>query len=770
LHDFIEPEPTALIDTLINPDNHLHREISDALSRVLRPASVRFKFSIQALDLSSPTELGLSPQVKSWNIPLTKRLWVRCESHRSIDYSLLAEDLARQLRSIDLPDFSDAVFRCVAAGMTDPDWRLRIDLTPPLILLNHWAAWGDIQAITRLINAILWRNGLQVSGILKNWRLHLFCCVRGNTVQFPNKQQAIDCIAPLLNQLSPQGIQGATIYGVQAMSDGLPKEDESPFWTHWLDLPGAKDIRYTIPPLVLAQQGDEQALRFILQRLLNPDIDRTFINGGIGISLLKRKGLLHIMSEAPACPLESQIVDPISKVLGQIALPDILGVRIHGRISGQQATKWNHAIDFGVEMPQLPSHTTGIPFKPTTPHWQQWFFSRGWLRPATSLPTTLSHKVLWSWLGAGLVLVMGLDVSGHLFSRRVQTTATQPPTTATQSPLSYGNTLFDEKVAAYQELCNTSGAPEVLIVGSSRAMRGIDPQVLEQELASRGYAKARVYNFGINGATAQVVDLLLRRLLQPKQLPKLVIWADGARAFNDGRSDRTYATIADSRGFQQLPGNEGAAIAKSQPFIINGYAAVDSFLNNTLAKVSLTYGQRDRLQKRLPSLLPHLLGERTTDEVVEADAINPSGFLSLGAEFEPSTYYQKYLKVSGDSDNDYASFSLTGTQDTATRQTLEFLQRQQIPLVFVNVPLSDRYLDDTRQKYELSFKQYMQNLSSADKLQFVDLVGLWMQDYSFYSDPSHLNRMGAQQVSIYLARNAPINWQVITAAPRKISP
>ncbi len=762
MSNFIEPELTKLVENLVDPDEHLRRELSEALGKVLRPAGARFKFSIQTVEASSAPD-----QVKPWSIPLTKRLWVRCESHRSLDYSLLADDLAYQLRSLDLPDFTDAVFRCVAAGMTNLDWRLRVDLTPPLVLLHHWAAWGDIQAITRLINAVLWHNGLQVSGILKNWRLHLFCCVRGNTVQFPNKQQAIDCVVPLLSQLSPQGIQGATIYGVQAMSDGLPKEEESPFWTHWLDLPGANDVRYTMPPLVLAQQGDEQALKFILQRLLNPDIDQTFINGGIGISLLKRKGLLHIMSESPVCPLESQIVDPISKVLGQIALPDILGVRIHGRISGQHATQWNHGIDFGVEILQLPSNTTGLPIQPATPNWQEWLFNKGWLRPAASPPNVLSRKVLWSWLGAGLVLMMGLDIGGSLLSRQVKASIAHTP--ASQSPLSYGNTLFDEKMAAYQELCATKGAPDVLIVGSSRAMRGIDPQILERELGDRGFANARVYNFGINGATAQVVDLLVRRLLQPNQLPKLVIWADGARAFNDGRSDRTYATIADSRGFQQLPGSEGAAIAKSQPFIINGYAAVDSFLNKTLSKASLAYGQRDRLHQALQSLPPHLLGERSAAELVEAEAINRSGFLSLGAEFEPGTYYQKYLKVSGDSDNDYANFNLAGTQDAATRQTVEFLQRQQIPLVFVNAPLSDRYLDNTRQKYELAFKQHMQTFASAGKLQFVDLVGLWMQDYSLYSDPSHLNRSGAQQVSTYLARTAPIDWQVIAATPKKAS-
>jgi hypothetical protein len=750
-------DSTEFGDDLADADEHLRRQLSDALGKVLRPAGVRFKFSIQHVEV-------LPEPDKLWNIPLSKRLWVRCESRKSLDYSLLAEDLARQLRSIDLPDFSDAVFRCVAAGMNDHDWRLRIDLTPPLVLLHHWAAWGDIQAITRLTNAVLRPNGLQVSGILKNWRLHLFCCVRGNSVQFPNKQQAIDCVVPLLKQLSPQGIQGATIYGVQAMSDGLPKEDESPFWTHWLDLPAASDVRYTMPPLALAEQGNEQALKFILQRLLNPDLDRVFVNGGIGLSLMKRKGLLHIMSEAPACPLESQIVDPVAKVLRQISLPDVLGVRIYGRISGQQATKWNHGIDFGVEMLQLPSHTTGLPIKPATPDWQQWFFNKGWLRPANSIPAPLGQKVLWLWLGAGLALVLGLDIGGRLLSRQVQVSKTRNiPAVSAQSPLSYGNSLFDEKVAAYQELCATQGTPEVLIVGSSRAMRGIDPLILEQELAARGYARTRVYNFGINGATARVVDLLLRRMLQPRQLPKLVIWADGARAFNEGRSDRTYATIADSPGFQQLPGSEGAAIAKSQPIIINGYAAIDSFLNKSLAKVSFAYGRRDRLKQSLQALPPHLLGERSAIEVIETEAINKSGFLSMGVEFDPSTYYQKYLKVSGDSDNDYTNFSLVGMQDVATRQTVSFLQQRQIPLVFVNVPLSDRYLDNTRQKHEFTFKQYMQTLATEGKVQFIDLVGLWMQDYNIYSDPSHLNRAGAQQVASYLARIAPINWQAIAS-------
>ena len=45
---------------------------------------------------------------------------------------------------------------------------------------------------------------------------------------------------------------------------------------------------------------------------------------------------------------------------------------------------------------------------------------------------------------------------------------------------------------------------------------------------------------------------MTRRLLTPEQLPKLIIWADGARAFNSGRVDKTYNAIATSVGYQHL--------------------------------------------------------------------------------------------------------------------------------------------------------------------------------------------------------------------------
>ena len=54
--------------------------------------------------------------------------------------------------------------------------------------------------------------------------------------------------------------------------------------------------------------------------------------------------------------------------------------------------------------------------------------------------------------------------------------------------------------------------PDVLVIGSSRALRGVEFQpALRQALDASGYDGLSIFNFGVNGATAQVVDLIVRR-------------------------------------------------------------------------------------------------------------------------------------------------------------------------------------------------------------------------------------------------------------------
>ena len=68
-------------------------------------------------------------------------------------------------------------------------------------------------------------------------------------------------------------------------------------------------------------------------------------------------------------------------------------------------------------------------------------------------------------------------------------------------------------------------------MGSSRALQGLDPQALQQALAQQGHPGLEIYNFSVNGATAQVVSFLTRQLFAPDLYPQMVVWAVGSRSF-----------------------------------------------------------------------------------------------------------------------------------------------------------------------------------------------------------------------------------------------
>ena len=77
-------------------------------------------------------------------------------------------------------------------------------------------------------------------------------------------------------------------------------------------------------------------------------------------------------------------------------------------------------------------------------------------------------------------------------------------------------------------------------------------------------------------------------------------------------------------------------------------------------------------------------------------------------------------------------------------------------MVFVNLPLSDIYLDKFRRQHEITFKKYMQDLMDSNQLTFVDMDGLLNTRHDHFSDPSHLNQTGAVAVSEYLTQTKAI--------------
>jgi hypothetical protein len=314
---------------------------------------------------------------------------------------------------------------------------------------------------------------------------------------------------------------------------------------------------------------------------------------------------------------------------------------------------------------------------------------------------------------------------------------------------SFNSQRLDQELQLYLQYLRTHGKPDILIVGSSRSLQGIDPTALEEALAAQGYPGLKVYNFGINGATAQVTNLLLQKILTPEQLPQLILWGDGSRAFNDGRPDQTYSQIVASAGYKRLARGDRPIPTRTTDWEIPTFVTT---ANKSLANSAAVAAAEGSI----------------------AVDLTHQGFQVVSEQYDPGRYYQRYPRVPGQYDNDYQNFNLSGKQTEATVSLATFARDHGITLVFVNLPLTPGFLDSVRKTHEAEFQQHMWQLARREQFMFCDLSQHpALVQNSYFADPSHINRHGARAVALQLAEDATIPWQITRSnlpAARKPGP
>jgi hypothetical protein len=838
---------------------------NESLARQGDPNAIARYLSETLSTLGVAVQVKVKRQVKA-NVPTDKgRLWVFCQSNYTPDPSLIAEPVAAKLRNLKLLNYKDAVISTQVVGETQPDWLLLIDLTPPEVMLKEWARWGDVQAIVRLLNISFNNSKVEIQASLQDSTLHVFCMpgTESPDAVIPAQKLCVDKIVPNLEALAPQGILSAAIYGQKTVNSSQPE------WIDWQSLPAKQHSALATSPIELARDGDMEAIIFLLQRLLNPNLNKRLQTGGIRVKLARKEDLLHIMCDAPVCPARKKIAAKIINFIKHLQLTDLAGVRVYGRRAGNKKPFWQSGIDFKERERVVPEATPE--FAATSAYVQEllpdeeepvlrpdltaeevqnfvanaardwggtvknWFLGTQLFveKQQASENSEGVGRVALVWGAVGLLLTLQTDwITGKILTSLAPPTTqiAQSPTAPEEAPTAFlansteeqsqPNSTFnnsgftsqnnsnrgkatataillaarsqlpsfnvrqlDEQLALYkQRLAKNGMPPDVLIIGSSRALRGVDPDALAKGLASQGYPDVDVFNFGVNGATAQVVDFIIRRVLQPAELPKTIIWADGSRAFNSGRRDKTFAAILESRGYQYAlktslardDSTEDTAItakeAENSKQKTSGNEVLNETLNEGFSTVSRSYKKRDRLKgqivkiyKSLPiiSALKKLdSSNELTDPLEDAAnyAVDFDGFLPLSIRFNPSTYYQKHAKVAGNYDRDYQNFELLGEQNEALQAVLNYTEKRNINVVFVNMPLTAEYLDPVRTKYEQEFQKYMLDLASLPNFVYRDLTQAFLKANDYFSDPSHLNRYGAYEVSKKLAKDPMIPW------------
>ena len=341
-------------------------------------------------------------------------------------------------------------------------------------------------------------------------------------------------------------------------------------------------------------------------------------------------------------------------------------------------------------------------------------------------------RVMVNWMGAiATFQAIPADAPERAFLQRQQRQYLQQLVAAQQqaelASLPYvfpnlGSPVLNEQLVLYLSYVATVGPPDVLIVGSSRALYGIDPDTLEAALsARRELGPVNVYNLSVNGATAQVLNFMLQRLLTPDQLPRVVVWGTGSRGFNSARFDATFANVLDSPGYR-------AALAGNRPAF-----------------------------------------DLRQQAIVQPSGLTSKGFLPVPTVFDPAQYYQRFPQVAGRFDGFYNPFNLDGVQTVSFRSLTSFLRTRQIELVMVNLPLSSDFLDAFRLNLEQRFQRFLQSEGQRSDFQVVDLLTQWRSRNDVFSDPSHLNQAGADAIAQQLANHPALLGALNRAQPAERS-
>ncbi|NJK33710.1 MAG: hypothetical protein HC919_01485 [Oscillatoriales cyanobacterium SM2_2_1] len=188
-------------------------------------------------------------------------------------------------------------------------------------------------------------------------------------------------------------------------------------------------------------------------------------------------------------------------------------------------------------------------------------------------------------------------------------------------------------------------------------------------------------------------------------------------------------------------------------------------MNRLRDTVLISYSRRSPVRTDLMNQLDGLTRWVSNNEAIisatvpmRSQAMDAKGFVPFAVRFDPETYFQTHPRVAGEFDNDYRNFEPEGQQFEALTNVVRFTRKKGIPLVVVNLPLHDTYLDGARLRQEDRFQQVMTQLAAEQGFTYVDFSRRWRQDDTVFSDPSHLNDQGAIAVAKALAEDESIPW------------
>ncbi len=618
---------------------------------------------------------------------------------------------------------------------------------------------------------------------------------KGDCLYLYSQEPQADCASNILEAIaiSTQDLEGSVLF-----SEGIRRlKLHGKAWALGVDLP------ITQSAIAAAE---------VIAALLNtfrkdPKLVKT------KLKLLLQNHCLNLLCETATPILQAELALPMLNTLRSVQAAEYFqAVTVSNRVIGDKKPNWSFEIDLlaiGAPDPEVDQQQVNLdpdqeiaPLKDLDQDLEQDFgqtSDRPWLRSFSNSLLEVGKFVFGlRWLGqtnpqiasvpiciASLAIGIGATVAIDrqlsnyaqsnttkliISNSQIDTQDSNPDKGISAKPVpNFNISLFNEKLSLLDwQATDQRRSPDILIMGSSRALRGIEPSALEQALAAKGYPNLKAFNLGIDGATAQVVNIQLTEILTRPQLPKMIIWADGLRAFNSSRNDITYEEITASVGYQQLQkalkdgnpnqdnpianGNENAKINQPIAQALNLVFATPTKRQEVRTSVVKSFDKATHALSNSEALIAATMPNTVT-------AIDSKGFVAFDITFDPITYFQKYPQVSGDYDLDYRNFEPVGIQFESLTNVADFCRRNNIQLVVINMPLHGTYLDGIRMRYENTFNRRMEELALRESFTYLNFSQSLQNQAPLFSDPSHLNRQGAIALSKLLAQNPKIAWR-----------
>lgn len=308
---------------------------------------------------------------------------------------------------------------------------------------------------------------------------------------------------------------------------------------------------------------------------------------------------------------------------------------------------------------------------------------------------------------------------------------------------SYDLNPYRERLARCREQ-----AWDVLVVGGSPAMCGVDPALLVGA-TWQGRALESCYNLGLPLATASEVCLAVEHAVAAP--PRLMIYAVSATDLNDARLEpqgpRAMMSALDAVRWAMLRPRDGEWCLRH-------------YLSECVGSAWQLYRQRngirlwaaDVAERLCPGWCPELASTARINAQIIGELRNGSGYRQ--APIEAPQVRLDLWKAAGmpcDRLPFLEPYRVGGGHVTYLRRLLESAEKQRVPVLLVDLPVPP---DLDERLYPREYGRYRAALAETAarfKVPLIaasrDVVGLTDADYS---DLIHLNAAGAARLSAWL--------------------